>query len=230
MPELNLSTLMGRSHQRSINFIKVKTDHVAAGLSKIINYGLIASVILTIITWCGLGYEFYLRRQLNAIGAQIDGVGQQVDQMINAPADQVGEDEIPIRFANKFIATQQKLARYEQLLDDEKMVDLFGILSAIVPEGVRISNLSIQPHFVEVTFFVSQGKNNDNLPIRQFAANLREVNNATFQDGKKLRIDETDISAITMAADQAGSSGNGYEMAVSFNYSITDPVSYELDG
>jgi len=229
MPELNLSNLLGRK-KRGINFITVKTDYTSAVLSNTINYGLLATFILMLVTWGLLGYEYYLRGELNTWSRKVDEVGAQVQEDMDRSVEEVAEGEVPMRFETKFLATKQKLKTYGELLDDEKMVDMFGLLSAIVPDGVRISNLSIQPHFIAVTLFISQGREQTDMPLKQFAANLREVNNATFQDGKKLHIDETDISKITMAADSAGSSGMGYEMAVSFSYDIITSGAEELVG
>ncbi len=223
MANFSLNNLFGR-RQRSINFIRVKTDYTSAVLDNAINYGLIGTFLLMVAVWGVMGYEYYLLGELNTLGRKINDEGSKVEQAQNRSVEEVSNGESAMRFETKFLATQQKLITYKQLRVDEKMMDLFAILSAIVPEGVRIQNLSIQPHHVDGTFFVSQGRQQNNLPFKQLAANLREVNNATFQDGKKLEIDETDISKISMAADSMGGSGNGYELEVSFNYNISEPA------
>ena len=223
MANFSLNNLFGR-RQRSINFIRVKTDYTSAVLDNAINYGLIGAFLQMVAVWGVMGYEYYLLGELNTLGRKINDEGSKVEQAQNRSVEEVSNGESAMRFETKFLATQQKLITYKQLRVDEKMMDLFAILSAIVPEGVRIQTLSIQPHHVDGTFFVSQGRQQNNLPFKQLAANLREVNNATFQDGKKLEIDETDISKISMAADSMGGSGNGYELEVSFNYNISEPA------
>ena len=128
----------------------------------------------------------------------------------------VTDDYPGIRFESKFLATKQKLTRYGQLADDEKMVSFFQILAALTPPGVQILTLRVEPHSAEITSFVADKKAYSDL-----AANIWSVNNATFPDGKKLIIDEVSFPDVAMAHNSA-SGAEGLNVTWGFSYTIED--------
>jgi len=220
MADLNLSSLFGGGHRESLNFITVKKDSLSASLVAVMNYGLIVSVLVAIVAWSVTGLEYYLRGRLNAVGHRVQTLGEDVRALVVTPVGGSEEDpQTQYRFESKYLAVQEKLRRYKQLRDDEKMIDLFGILAAILPDGVHMTNLIVEPHHVEALFFISDA--NKDQAMVDFASNLLAINNSTFQDGQTITIDDTQVSDITMAADQA-SEGTGYTATVEFTYSITD--------
>ena len=209
----SLGNIFGR-RSRSINFITVKKDHMAAGLQIAINWGLVITILVAIALWVSTGVEYYLRRTLNDLNTNVASIGSEV---LNRKDQLKGNN---IRFESKYLAISQKLNRYYLLANDEKMVDLFGILSAILPDGMRATTLTIQPHSVRIVFFVSGDE--EYQALVDFAANLQWLaTNSSFQDGKKLIMEEPAIGEIAMASDRA-SGGTGLEMSFSFDYSIEE--------
>ena len=94
------------------------------------------------------------------------------------------------------------------------MEDLFPKLSSLIPEGVQVTDLVIQPNQVEMVCFVTNQQS-----LTQFVNNLNLVNAQTFADGQQLLISNTTAKEIVKNSNSSRI-GDGYDFSLSFNYTI----------
>lgn len=215
MVEISFNTGENKRYKRGLNFITTKIDPIEVSLGVVINIGLLVITVVTLMAWILCGWEYYLQRRLDRTNRELNDLAAQVETKME---ERVGvTDDYPgIRFESKFLATKQKLTRYGQLADDEKMVSFFQILGALTPPGVQILTLRVEPHSAEITSFVADKKAYSDL-----AANIWSVNNATFPDGKKLIIDEVSFPDVAMSHNNSNGA-EGLNVTWGFSYTIED--------
>ncbi|MBQ6436033.1 hypothetical protein IJJ27_00525 [bacterium] len=182
-----------------LNFIAVKMDPVDKVISVTLAWGLGIAILLVLVIMGMSVYKYSLQQKLNTLNAQIEQA-----------AAELQEDE---PFVNEFLAVQEKLDRYDRIDNNEKMVDLFPILSALVPETVQVKNLTIEPDRVEIVCFAV-----DQSAQALFASNLRLADGQEF-DGQKLKMENLTIQEVAKTTD-INYQIEGYGFSLSFNYSI----------
>ncbi len=163
-------------------------------------YGLALTILIGIAVIALSSYRFSLQQQLSALNQEIDTQATQIKNQAN--------------LENEFLLTQKKLSLYQQIGRSEKIVDLFPKLNTLVPSGVQVRSLTIQPDKVELVCFVT-----DQTALALFVNNLNLANNNVFDDGQTLTIANTTAREIAQSND-SGNSNNGYDFSLSFNYTL----------
>ena len=199
MPENN--TINSNKPKKGLNFIATASDPVAKVFKWSLTWGL-ALTILTVGVLVGTSsYQVYLQQRLKTLGDNIETVAKK----IQAKAE----------FEKDFLATQEKLDLYSELNVDEKMIELFPILSALTPDDVLMKDLIIEPDQIEIVCFAV-----DQTAVANFASNLRLANNTDFDDGKKLTIANPNVQQIAKSTTFINNGVAGFDFSLSFNYSI----------
>ena len=189
-------------NKKGINFISPVFDRLSNVLQWSLTYGLALTGIIVLAIIGLSGYEYSLEKKLQGINTRISTA--------------VAQLENTTEFENKFLATQEKLELYTDINANEKMADLFPKLSALIPEGVQLKDLIIQPDSVEIVSYAA-----DQSAVAIFANNLKLVNNSSFEDGQKLTVGNPNVREIAKSAGQViGADVPGYTFALTFNYSI----------
>ena len=185
----------------NINLIAKKQTHWQKIIQAMALYGLIATGLITVVVIGLVAYKFSLQKKLAAINVQADQVAKNITNQAE--------------FEKEFLLVQEKLTLYQELIQNEKMEDLFPKLSALIPEGVQVRDLIIEPDRVEMVCFVT-----DQTVLTHFVNNLNLANQKTFEDGQKLEISNTYAREI-VKNNESSFSNYGYNFSLSFDYMIS---------
>ncbi len=190
------------SQSSTINLLSHRKTYLQQLLAIIAYYGLFISLFVFFIIISLSVYNFVLQKQLAALNQNIN----------NLTTELSSKSELE----HSFLLTQRKLSLYQEIAKTEKMEDLFPKLSALIPEGVQVRNLTIDPDQVELICFVT-----DQMALTRFVNNLNLANNTTFSDGQKLTISNTTAREISKSTDKTqANTDNSYDFSLSFNYTL----------
>jgi hypothetical protein len=197
---LDLNSLFPHK-KRHLNFITIKPDHT----SELLKIGLIISLVATVfltISWIGLSYyAARLEQELEIIKANLN--------------TGVNSLRTTLPFENEFLIVQNKLALYGEINANERMVELFSVIRAIIPVGVVLQDMTIYPNSVQIT---ASAETQTILSL--FYNNLQQANNQRLGDNLLLEIGDVDYKEVAKDTSSQTSSREGFTMNFSFNYRI----------
>jgi Tfp pilus assembly protein PilN len=185
----------------SVNFVAVKPDKVSTALKQSLVVGLGLTLLVVVFLLGSSGYLASAKQDLTEVNGQIDGVVRSLEATAN--------------FEQSFLLVQSKLDLYSTINQNEKMADLFPKITAIVPDGVRLQDMTIQPQSVNITCLT-----NDLTAMTQFYNNLQLANGTTFDDGQVLEMTDIDVRNVSNDTNQRIGEDLSYNLTVTFNYSI----------
>lgn len=194
MPENNVASSL------NINLIAYQKNKLQQILAWVLTYGLIIAAVTTVAVIGLSTYKFSLQNQVTALNQDITEIAEEI--------------RAKNEFENQFLLAQTKLNLYQEILQSEKIEDLFPKLSVLVPEGVQVRTLSIEPARVQITCYVT-----DQTALTRFVNNLNLASTTVFPDGQKLSITNTTANEIVKNSANTSSNG-GYDFSLSFNYAI----------
>jgi Tfp pilus assembly protein PilN len=197
--------LGGENKHGGVNFIQSGLDRTTDILRKLMVWGVV-TVALVVVSLIGVSfYQASLDKELSGVKAQMN----------IAAASLKATSE----FENEFLAVQDKLLVYSDINDDEKMMDLFPKLSALIPDDVRLQDLIIYPDSVELICI-----GNDVLSVARFKANLEILGSGEgieFEDGQRMILGNVEFKDVTKSDTKSESNAAaGFNQVVTFNYSI----------
>jgi Tfp pilus assembly protein PilN len=194
-------SLGGAQAATGVNFIAVKPDKVSSGLKTSLLVGLVLTALVVVFLLGSSAYLASVKQELVEVNSQIDSTVK------NLQASAGVETE--------YLLVQSKLDLYSTINENEKMADLFPKITAIVPDGIRLQDMTIQPQKVTISCVAE-----NLMAVTQFNNNLLQADGTTFDDGQVLTM--TDISFPDVSNDTNRRAGDtlGYNITVTFNYSI----------
>jgi hypothetical protein len=195
----------GKNKQGEVNFIQPSSDLITNILRKLMLGGVVV-VALVVVGLVGVSfYQASLDKKLSEVKAQMNVAAVSL--------------KATSEFENEFLAVQDKLLVYSDINDDEKMMDLFPKLSALIPDDVRLQDLIIYPDSVEL---ICVG--NDVLSVARFKANLEILGSGEgieFEDGQRMILGNVEFKDVTKSDVKSESNAAaGFNQVVTFNYSI----------
>lgn len=191
-----------KNQSSTINLLSHRQTYLQQLLALISYYGLFLSLFVFFLIISLSVYHFVLQQQLVALNKNIN----------QATLELIEQSDLE----KNFLLIQKKLSLYQDISQTEKMEDLFPKLSALIPEGVQVRNLTIGQDQVELVCFVT-----DQTALARFVNNLNLANNTTFSDGQKLTIANTTAREIAKSTDKTqANSDNSYDFSLSFNYTL----------
>ncbi len=189
---------MSAKNPKAINFIEQEVNPLERILKWSMTYGLALTGLVILVVIGSSYYTYDLENKSQALKTQIENLANQIKNQA--------------QFEQDFLLTQEKLMVYGETNNNEKMADLFPKLSTLIPEGVQVKDLTIEPDLVEIVGHVS-----DQVTLTRFVNNLALANNAVFENGQKLTVGNPDVREIAKSVEQRT---EGYNFSLSFNYQI----------
>lgn len=202
---VELSSLGVKKSPQQVNFIVAAVDNLQQLLQR---------VFLVVVVLAALVVVFWL-----ATGSYLAYRTSERDKLITQVNQVVASLEATRDFERRFIVTRDKLELYGEININEKMVDLFPRLSALVPYGVRLQSMSIAPQTVIITAL-----SNDLNSLTLFYNNLQTADGSLLDDGQRFKLKDLTYRDVSKDSSNQIAASDGYVMSFTFNYLI-EPVS-----
>ena len=194
------TTPRASSTKKGLNFIDNGLDKVDRFLHGAVAWGLGIAVFLVVVIVGTSIYQYKLQQDLNVLNTKIEA----------AANDLRSQQE----FENRFLTVQEKLDTYAQMSDSEKVIDLFPILSELVPPQVQVKDLILEPGRAEIVALAM-----DRSAFELFVSNLRLADGRTFNGNQRLSIIDPSFTDIAQTTNSELTT-EGYEASLSFSYRI----------
>ena len=199
------------SARQGSNFIAVQVDYIGKILHSGVFLLVVSCALLSLVIVGGSIYEYNLQTKLDAYENNLSALANQLR----------GESE----FENQFVTLQRKLQALSDIDQSERMADFFPFLSALLPNGVKISGIIITPESVVVETI-----SNNNEYFADFVGNIRAADGYQFSDGSQLSIINLNFRNVMQDATRVRSGDAAaqyaYAASVSFNYKIEKSASW----
>ncbi|MBQ6438186.1 PilN domain-containing protein [bacterium] len=193
------------------NFIKVRVDYLTKILLTALVWMVGVAIVITLVIIGGSAYEYQLQTQLDELSDQLTVAAKQI--------------EAESAFTNQFLTLQSKLQLLTEQNSQERMVEFFPILSALLPEGVVLESMSVTPE--KITIIASAATKEE---FADYALNLRSADGYQFSDGVILTMNNLnfrEISQDTSARRLNPEAPEAYSSTIEFLYTLKTAESEE---
>lgn len=184
-----------------INFVAIALDAWQVALQRLVVLVVILAALVVVFWLSTSSFLAYKSKQKQDLQTAVN----QVVASLKATSE----------FERAYIVVSDKLSLYQEIDESEKMIDLFPRLSALVPDGVRLQDMSIGQQTVIITA-VSDDLNT----LTLFYNNLQMADGTLMADGQRFKL--KDLTYRDVSKDTSGLSAGsaGFIMSFTFNYLI----------
>lgn len=184
-----------------INFVAIAIDSWQLALQRLVLLIVILAALVVIFWLSTSSILAYKAKQKQELQAEVN----QAVASLKATSE----------FERDYIVVSDKLSLYQEIDESEKIIDLFPRLSALVPGGVRLQDMSIGQQTVVITA-VSDDLNT----LTLFYNNLQMADGTLMADGQRFKLKDLTYRDVSKDTNGLSTGSDGFVMSFTFNYLI----------